>query len=148
MLLSVDFRERSNMNSIATASLHTRGNMLTNSRCPPRSQIENTICVFRMETHFSMKLWWKAGMIRRALVERPFRHFASRDYMLTSRQESEYNPHRKSLRSTEPSSSSCQSAEYMSVSARASNVIFVHRLTCASPTMPTCNEAVNIEKYQ
>ena len=30
--LSVDFRERSNINSIATASLHTSGSMLTNSR--------------------------------------------------------------------------------------------------------------------
>lgn len=47
--LSVDLRERSNMNSSATASLHTSGSMLTNSRWPPRSQIENVISVFRIE---------------------------------------------------------------------------------------------------
>jgi hypothetical protein len=56
ILLSVDFRERSNMNKIATASLQTSGNILTNSRWPPRSHIENVISVFRMEIVFSMKL--------------------------------------------------------------------------------------------
>lgn len=54
--LSVLFRVRSNMNKIATASLQTRGNMLTNSRCPPRSQIEKVISVFRIEIVFSIKL--------------------------------------------------------------------------------------------
>ncbi|KAG5220292.1 hypothetical protein IMY05_C4628000900 [Salix suchowensis] len=46
---SVDFRERSNMKRMATASLHTNGNMLTNSRCPPRSHIENVMVVLRTE---------------------------------------------------------------------------------------------------
>jgi hypothetical protein len=53
---SVDFRERSNMNRIATASLHTKGNIFTNSRCPPRSHIENVMVVRRTEMVFSMKL--------------------------------------------------------------------------------------------
>lgn len=53
--LSVDLRERSNMNKIATASLHTRGNILTNSRWPPRSQSENVIDVRRTVMVFSMK---------------------------------------------------------------------------------------------
>ena len=44
------------MKSMATASLHTRGSMLTNSRWPPRSQIENVISVLRIEMVFSMKL--------------------------------------------------------------------------------------------
>jgi hypothetical protein len=52
----VDFLLRSNMNSMATASLHTSGNMFTNSRCPPRSQIEKVISVFRIEMVFSIKL--------------------------------------------------------------------------------------------
>ena len=54
--LSVDFRERSNMNRIATASLQTSGSMFTNSRCPPRSQMENVMVVRRTEIVFSMKL--------------------------------------------------------------------------------------------
>lgn len=56
MELSVLFRVRSNMKSMATASLQTRGSMLTNSRWPPRSQIEKVISVFRIEIVFSMKL--------------------------------------------------------------------------------------------
>ena len=44
------------MNSSATASLQTSGSMLTNSRWPPRSQIENVISVLRIEIVFSMKL--------------------------------------------------------------------------------------------
>ena len=52
----VDFRERSNMKRIATASLHTRGSIFTNSRWPPRSQIENVIVVRRTEIVFSIKL--------------------------------------------------------------------------------------------
>lgn len=44
------------MNKMATASLQTRGSMLTNSRCPPRSQIEKVISVFRIEMVFSIKL--------------------------------------------------------------------------------------------
>jgi len=54
--LSVDFRDRSNMKSIATASLQTRGSMFTNSLWPPRSHIENVIVVRRTEMVFSMKL--------------------------------------------------------------------------------------------
>ena len=54
--LSVLFLVRSNMKRMATASLQTRGSMLTNSRCPPRSQIENVISVFRIDMVFSMKL--------------------------------------------------------------------------------------------
>ena len=42
------------MNRIATASLHTKGSMLTNSLCPPRSQIENVMVVRRTEIVFSM----------------------------------------------------------------------------------------------
>ena len=56
MLFSVLLRVRSNMKRMATASLQTSGSMLTNSRCPPRSQIEKVISVFRMEMVFSMKL--------------------------------------------------------------------------------------------
>jgi len=52
----VDFRERSNINRIATASLHTRGSMLTNSRWPPKSQMENVMVVRRTEIVFSIKL--------------------------------------------------------------------------------------------
>lgn len=44
------------MNNIATASLQTKGSILTNSRCPPRSQMEKVISVFRIEMVFSMKL--------------------------------------------------------------------------------------------
>lgn len=44
------------MNRMATASLHTKGSMFTNSRCPPRSQIENVMVVLRTEIVFSMKL--------------------------------------------------------------------------------------------
>ena len=44
------------MKSMATASLQTRGSMLTNSRWPPRSQIEKVISVLRIEIVFSMKL--------------------------------------------------------------------------------------------
>ena len=40
------------MNNMATASLHTRGNILTNSRCPPKSHIENVISVFRDTNSF------------------------------------------------------------------------------------------------
>lgn len=54
--LSVDFRERSNMKRMATASLQTRGSMLTNSRWPPRSHIENVMVVLRTDIVFSMKL--------------------------------------------------------------------------------------------
>ena len=53
---NVLFLVKSNMNSIATASLQTRGSILTNSRCPPRSHIENVISVFRIEIVFSIKL--------------------------------------------------------------------------------------------
>lgn len=53
---SVDFRERSNMNRIATASLQTSGSILTNSRWPPKSHIENVMVVRRTEIVFSMKL--------------------------------------------------------------------------------------------
>ena len=52
---NVDFRDRSNMKRIATASLHTSGSMFTNSRCPPRSQIEKVIVVRRTVIVFSMK---------------------------------------------------------------------------------------------
>lgn len=73
---NVDFLDRSNMNRMATASLQTSGNMLTNSRWPsfgiltqqsrhlpditrdkpPKSQIENVIVVRRTDIVFSMKL--------------------------------------------------------------------------------------------
>jgi hypothetical protein len=56
MELRVDFRLKSNMNNIATASLHTRGNIFTNSRWPPKSHIENVISVFRILIVFSIKL--------------------------------------------------------------------------------------------
>ncbi len=50
-LLRVAFRVRSNMNRMATASLDTRGNIDTNSLCPPRSQIlrisEGDHCTYR-----------------------------------------------------------------------------------------------------
>lgn len=70
MAHKVDLRDRSNINRMATASLHTKGSMLhrnatpissfqagrqskhayfTNSRCPPRSHIEKTICVLRID---------------------------------------------------------------------------------------------------
>ena len=54
--LSVDFRDRSNMNKMATASLQTRGNIFTNSRWPPRSHIEKVMVVLRTEMVFSIKL--------------------------------------------------------------------------------------------
>ncbi len=54
--LSVLFRVKSNMNRMATASLHTNGSMFTNSRWPPKSQMENVISVLRIEMVFSMKL--------------------------------------------------------------------------------------------
>jgi hypothetical protein len=69
MLFSVDLRVRSNMKRIATASLQTRGSMLTNSRCPPRSHIEKVISVLRIEMVFSMKLtpercqWKREGSV-------------------------------------------------------------------------------------
>ncbi len=44
------------MNKMATASLQTSGSMFTNSRCPPRSQMENVIVVRRTEIVFSIKL--------------------------------------------------------------------------------------------
>ena len=47
-LFRVVFRVRSNIKSIATASLETRGSMETNSRWPPRSQI---YCVNDPVTH-------------------------------------------------------------------------------------------------
>jgi len=56
MLLSVDLRERSNMKSNATASLHTSGSIDTNSRCPPRSQMLNVISLPLSVMVFSMKL--------------------------------------------------------------------------------------------
>lgn len=63
MLFSVLFLVKSNMNNIATASLHTRGNMFTNSRWPPRSQIEKVISVLRMEMVFSMKFTPAVGVV-------------------------------------------------------------------------------------
>lgn len=56
ILFSVLFRVKSNMNKMATASLQTSGNMLTNSLCPPKSQMENVISVLRIEIVFSIKL--------------------------------------------------------------------------------------------
>lgn len=56
MEFRVLFRVRSNMNKMATASLQTRGSMLTNSRWPPRSQIEKVISVLRIDMVFSIKL--------------------------------------------------------------------------------------------
>ena len=69
---SVCRRVRSNINKIATASLQTRGSILTNSLwpkidklmtksltgviLPPRSQILNVISVLRMHIVFSIKL--------------------------------------------------------------------------------------------
>jgi hypothetical protein len=53
---NVDFRDRSNMKSSATASLQTSGSMLTNSRWPPKSHMEKVIVVRRTEMVFSMKL--------------------------------------------------------------------------------------------
>ena len=44
------------MKRMATASLQTRGNMLTNSRWPPKSHIEKVIVVRLTEIVFSMKL--------------------------------------------------------------------------------------------
>jgi hypothetical protein len=52
---NVDFRDKSNMKRIATASLHTRGSMFTNSLCPPRSHIENVMVVLLTDMVFSMK---------------------------------------------------------------------------------------------
>jgi hypothetical protein len=56
MLSRVDFLERSNMRKMVTASLQTRGSMLMNSRCPPRSQMLKVISVFLKVIVFSMKL--------------------------------------------------------------------------------------------
>lgn len=76
MLLRVDLRVRSNVKRMATASLHTRGNMLTNSFwpnsddvrrihsffrwwwvcLPPRSHMLKVISVFRITTDRSIKL--------------------------------------------------------------------------------------------
>ncbi len=51
---SISYCDKSNMNRIlATISLQ---NQLTNSRCPPRSQIENVIAVRLTEIVFSMKV--------------------------------------------------------------------------------------------
>jgi hypothetical protein len=43
------------MKKVATASLHTSGNMLKNSLCPPKSQMLNVISVLRSVIVFSMK---------------------------------------------------------------------------------------------
>jgi hypothetical protein len=75
-LVSVAFRDKSNMKRMATASLHTSGSMLINSRwpgralhqnksrcrndmipfAPPKSHILNVISVLRKAMVFSMKL--------------------------------------------------------------------------------------------
>ena len=52
---NVDFRERSNMNKTATASVATSGSMLVNSASPPKSQMEKVISVFLMLIVRSMK---------------------------------------------------------------------------------------------
>ena len=49
------------MNKMATASLQTSGSIFTNSRCPPKSQIENVIVVRRTEMVFSIKLTPRGG---------------------------------------------------------------------------------------
>jgi len=51
----VDFLERSNMKKMATASLHTSGSILKNSRCPPKSHILKVISVFLKRMVFSRK---------------------------------------------------------------------------------------------
>jgi hypothetical protein len=53
---NVLFLDKSNMNRIATASLHTNGSMFTNSRWPPKSHIEKVMVVRRTEIVFSIKL--------------------------------------------------------------------------------------------
>lgn len=63
MLFSVLFLVKSNMNNIATASLQTSGNIFTNSRWPPRSQIEKVISVLRIEIVFSMKFTPAVGVV-------------------------------------------------------------------------------------
>ncbi|KAH3665715.1 hypothetical protein OGAPHI_003903 [Ogataea philodendri] len=52
--LRVDLRDKSNINSTATASLATSGNMLVNSASPPKSQIEKVISVDLMFIDLSM----------------------------------------------------------------------------------------------
>ncbi|EEQ36836.1 hypothetical protein CLUG_00959 [Clavispora lusitaniae ATCC 42720] len=54
--LRVDFRVRSNINKMATASLETKGSMLINSFWPPKSHIRKVIFVLRIWIFLSMKL--------------------------------------------------------------------------------------------
>ena len=98
--LSVLFLVRSNMNRIATASLHTSGSMLTNSRCPPRSHIEKVISVFRIEMVFSMKL---------TPADVSHMHCSTPVYN-PPHPKSECNPHPSSLPRISPSNSSSRFA--------------------------------------
>lgn len=92
---SVDFRERSNMNRMATASLQTSGSMLTNSRWPPKSHIENVMVVRRTDIVFSMKLTPAAQLIRMV------KHKKSKRWR-GPHQVSGYNPHQSCLLHTWP----------------------------------------------
>ena len=47
---------------MATASLHTNGNILTNSRWPPKSHIEKVMVVRRTVIVFSIKLTPSGGV--------------------------------------------------------------------------------------
>lgn len=55
MLLSVDFRDRSNINSSATASLHTNGNIETNSRWPNNNNNNNNF-IKKSKSKYSLSL--------------------------------------------------------------------------------------------
>lgn len=83
MEFNVLFLVRSNIKSMATASLQTKGSMFTNSRWPPRSQMEKVISVFRIEMVFSMKL----------TPERVIRQWPMDSSSSFSYPESVYNPH-------------------------------------------------------
>ena len=93
MEFSVLFRVKSNMNKIATASLQTSGSIFTNSRWPPRSQMENVISVFRIEMVFSMKFTPRDTLI--SILYSKFLIYKT--YL-----KSGYNPHPSSLRHTWP----------------------------------------------
>ena len=89
---NVLFLDKSNMNKMATASLQTSGNMFTNSRCPPKSQIEKVIVVRRTEIVFSIKLtpvWVNLACLRGGI-------------RLETHPASGYNPRQNYLRRISP----------------------------------------------
>ena len=97
MEFRVLFLVRSNMKRMATASLQTRGSILTNSLWPPKSQIEKVISVFRIDIVFSIK--FTPSILQQALPK----------HGRISNLRFGCSPHPSSPPHTSPSSSSSQS---------------------------------------